>query len=182
VSRLPLIDPEDANGAAGPLLARIAGDRGQAFNVYRMLANSPGTLAGVYGLVTYLWAESELPPRVQELVILRVAQLTGSDYEWSRHRVVAARVGVPDDQVAALSDWRDARERFDQVERAALALAEETTLNVEASAGAVAAVRALLGDQATLELVVLIGFYGMVSRVLRSLDVDPEPGDVPMAG
>jgi hypothetical protein len=44
----------------------------------------------------------------------------------------------------------------------------------------VAAVRKLLGDRATLELTVLIGFYGMVSRLLRSFAVDPEPGDEPM--
>jgi hypothetical protein len=41
-------------------------------------------------------------------------------------------------------------------------------------------VRALLGEQATLELTVLVGFYGMVSRILRSLAVDPEPGDAPI--
>lgn len=180
MARLPLVDPDAATPEAAAALQAIVGERGQAFNVYRMLANSPGTLTRVYALSSYLWNESSLPPRLQELVILRVAQLTRSDYEWARHRVLARRVGVPDAQVDALATWRQTTAPFDAVERAALALTEEATTEIEASAETVAAVRALIGEAGTLELTVLIGFYGMVSRLLRSLAVDAEPGDEPV--
>jgi 4-carboxymuconolactone decarboxylase len=180
MARLPLVDPEVPGEPANALLRRIAGDRGRAFNVYRMLANSPGVLERVYELARHLWQASDLPPSLQEIVILRVAQLTGSGYEWSRHRVIAERVGVLDAKVEGLAAWREAPDLFDDHERAALALAEEVTQDVEASADTVEAVRGRLGDRATLELVVLTGLYGMVARVLRTLDVDPEPGDEPM--
>jgi AhpD family alkylhydroperoxidase len=180
MARLPLIDPATADAPAAQLLRRIAGERGRTFNVYRMLAHSPGTLEHLYALTSYLWNGSALPPRLQELVILRVAQLTDSDYEWARHRSIARRVGVDDAKVDALAGWRAAADRFDAVERAALALTEEATRDIEASASTVAAVRALVGERATVELVVLVGLYGMVSRMLRSLAVDGEPGDAPM--
>ena len=181
MARLPLHDPATAPGSAGALLERIAGERGKAFNVYRAMAGSPGVLEHMYGFASYLWNDSALDRRLIELTILRVAQLTDSDYEWCRHRDVARRVGVTDAQVDALAGWREAPDGlFDATERAALALAEEATLEVEAGAPAVSAVEELLGEQATLELVVLAGFYGMVSRILRSLAVDPEPGDVPI--
>jgi AhpD family alkylhydroperoxidase len=180
MARLPLLDPATADAPAAELLRRIAGERGKTFNVYRMLAHSPRTLEHLYALTSYLWNESALPPRLQELVILRVAQLTDSDYEWARHRPIARRVGVPDAQVDALASWRADGALFDDVERAALTLTEEATRDVEASAAAIAAVRDLLGEQATLELVVLVAIYGMVSRVLRSLAVDAEEGDAPM--
>ena len=177
MARLPLVDPQDGPLDAVAALQAIAGERGQAFNVYRMLANSPRTLERVYALSSYLWNESSLPPRLQELVILRVALLKQSDYEWAKHRNVSRRVGVPEEQVAALARWREHPDRFDAVEQAALALTEEATQHVEASAEAVARVRALIGEAATLELVVLIGFYGMVAVLLRSLAVDADPGD-----
>lgn len=181
MARLPLHDPATAPSGSGALLERIAGERGQAFNVYRALAGSPGVLEHMYGFASFLWNDSQLDQRLIELTILRVAQLTDSDYEWCRHRGIAARVGVPDAQVEALAGWRDAPAgTFDATERAALALTEEATLHVEAQERTVAAVHGLLGEQATLELTVLIGFYGMVSRILRSLAVDPEPGDAPI--
>jgi 4-carboxymuconolactone decarboxylase len=180
MARLSLVDPKSADEPTAELLARIGAERGGVFNVYRMLANSPGTLEHLFALTSYLWHRGALPPRLQEIVILRVAQLTDSHYEWARHRNVARRVGVPDGQVDALANWREAPELFDDVERAALTLTEEATLDIEASAVAVAAVRELLGEQATLELVVLTGLYGMLSRVLRSLAVDPEAGDAPI--
>jgi AhpD family alkylhydroperoxidase len=177
VARLPLVDPENSAGPAGELLQRIGRERGRVFNVYRLLANSPGTLDHVYALASYLWNASSIAPRLQEIVILRVAQLTGSDYEWARHRALARGVGVSDDQVAALATWRETPDLFNEVERAALALTDETTRDIEAGAATVASARELLGDQATLELVVLVGLYGMMSRILRSLAVDGEPGD-----
>jgi len=181
MARLPFVDPATADPAAAQALRRIAGERGHAFNVYRMLAHSPGTLERVYALASHLWQESALGPRLAELAILRVAQLTGSDYEWARHRPLAARVGVPDAQVDALACWREApAERFDARERAALALVDESTTAVEAGEGTVAAARAALGERGTVELLVLAGFYGMVARVLRSLAVDGEPGDTSM--
>jgi len=180
MARLPLVDPESGPPEAAALLREIAGERGQAFNVYRMLANSPEALRRVFSLSSWLWNESSLPPRLQELAILRVALLTRSEYEWARHRSLARRVGVPDEQVDALADWRERPDLFDALERAALRLTEEATVDVEASADAVAEVRALVGEAATLELVLLIGFYGMVSRFLRSLAVDAEPGDDPL--
>jgi hypothetical protein len=89
----------------------------------------------------------------------------------------ADHVGAPDAQGDALTWWREAPELFDAVERAGLTLTEELTQHIETSVEAVATVRELLGEQATLELVVLAGLCGMVSHQLRSLAVDPEPGD-----
>lgn len=178
MARLPLIDPATAEPRAAELLRSIAGERGQPFNVYRMLANSPAMLERVYALASELWSGA-LQKRMLELVILRVAQLTQSDYEWARHRAIARRVGVGDEQVDALLRWREQQHLYDAATCAALALAEEVTLGIEARPQTVALAHAELGDRATLELVLLIGFYGMIARLLRSLAVDAEPGDEP---
>jgi AhpD family alkylhydroperoxidase len=180
MARLPYVEAATAGAPARDVLERISAERGQAFNVYRMLAHSPRALEHVYGLASYLWFESALDRRLQELVILRVAQLTGSDYEWARHRSIARRVGVTDEQVAALAAWRSAAAIYDARERAALAVAEQATVHIDAGEEAVAELRRLAGDQALVEVLVLTGLYGLVARVLRSTAVDPEPGDEPL--
>jgi AhpD family alkylhydroperoxidase len=182
MARLPLIDPDAGEPDAVALLRRVAAERRRPFNVYRMLANSPQLFERVYSLSSYLWNESALEPRLSELVILRVAQLTRSEYEWSRHVGLARRVGVEEEKIGGLAGWRGTGTPFDPGERAALALTDEVCRDVEASAATVEAVRDFHGDQATLELVILIGFYGMVAGMLRSLAVDPEEGDVPVFG
>lgn len=178
MARVQLLDSTGAEPPAAALLEQIAGHRGHAFNVYRALANSPGALEGVYGLATFLWNESSLSRPLQEIVILRVARLCRCEYEWERHVPLARRAGLTKEQIAALWDDEPAASGcFDATELAALSMTEEATLQVEASAEAVDAVRRALGEQATVELLVLAGFYGMVARMLRSLAVDAEPGD-----
>jgi 4-carboxymuconolactone decarboxylase len=158
------------------VLARIAGERGEAFNVWRMLAHSPRALEALYGLASYLWKESSIDPDLQELLILRVAQLTGSDYEWARHRGIARHAGVTEAKVEALSEWNRQRETYSPKERAALAVVEEATVQIEASEESVAALRRVFDDTAVVEIVLLGGLYAMVARFLRTLDVDVEAG------
>jgi alkylhydroperoxidase family enzyme len=55
-----------------------------------------------------------------------------------------------------------------------LALTDELFHGIRASDAAVAAVRNHLDDRQFLELVVTIGFYGLVCRVLETLGVDHE--------
>jgi AhpD family alkylhydroperoxidase len=181
MARLPLIDPEGDSPAAA-MLSRIAGERGRAFNVYRLFANSAGVLDRMYGFASYLWSESALDPALIELTTLRVAQLTESDYEWARHRGLAERSGVSRAEIEALAAWITSEGIFTPEQRAALQLTEEVTLGVEAGEETVQLVRDLLGERATLELTVLIAFYGMVARLLRSFAVDPEPGDESIFG
>lgn len=178
MARIPLIDQASAEPETSRLLEEIAGQRGRPFNVYRMLAHSPGTLERIYGLASHLWTSSVLGAQVLELVILRVADLTDSAYERARHLPLARRAGVSEEQIAALRVWSSSpADLFSAAERAALALTDEVVAQVEAGAATVASVREHFGERGTVELIVLVGLYQMVAGLLRSLAVDGEPGD-----
>jgi alkylhydroperoxidase family enzyme len=151
-------------------------ERGAVYNIYRALSHSPAALDAVLHMARALWLESALDRPLQELIILRVAILTASDYEWGRHRIAAREVGLADEKVAALVDWRSATV-YSEAERAALAVTDEATRDVEASAGAIAELRRHYSEQQTVEIVLLVGMYNMVSRFLRSLAIDQEPGE-----
>lgn len=78
MARVPLLRPDDLPDADRQLIWR----RG---NLYRALANSPEFAAtfATYGF--WLNTRSSLPKRIQELVILKVASIHGSRFEWSAH-------------------------------------------------------------------------------------------------
>ena len=130
-------------------------------------------LAAYAGLARGLRYEAETPRALRELMILRVAQLTGSEYEWAHHRSMAAANGVPEDKVRALANWRTS-ELYDARERAALRCVEEIH-GVELSDEAFAELESELGAAATVELVLLTAFYEAVARMIQAFGLEVEP-------
>src|SRR6185312_6362107 len=56
----------------------------------------------------YLQRDSTLPPRLREMVILRVAHRAACEYEWAHHVTLAYQVGLSDaDIAAAIADYGD---------------------------------------------------------------------------
>jgi 4-carboxymuconolactone decarboxylase len=125
----------------------------------------------------FAWAlrlQCQAPREVRELMILRQAQLFGSNYEWVHHRAMAEGSGVATGKVEALRQWHSS-ELFSNLERAALAYAE-AVFDGDVP-GAVASELARWFDAAeVVELTVTAAFYAMVPRVLDALQV-PLEGD-----
>ncbi|GGR94772.1 alkyl hydroperoxide reductase AhpD [Streptomyces humidus] len=78
-------------------------------------------------------AEAGLERIVVELVNLRVSQLNGCAFCLDVHTKAALRAGEDSRRLGVLAAWRDT-ELFTPLERAALALAEATTLPCDAAA------------------------------------------------
>jgi 4-carboxymuconolactone decarboxylase len=80
-------------------------------NVYRTLIRHPALAQHYFVFLRYILSNSTLPPRDRELVILRVGWLCQSEYEWSRHTLLAHRVGLTDEEIHRIiegptaSDW-----------------------------------------------------------------------------
>ncbi|MFL6571099.1 MAG: carboxymuconolactone decarboxylase family protein [Burkholderiales bacterium] len=142
-------------------------------NLYRALANHPAIVAAWTEFANTLRHGSRTPRALRELVILRSAQVSTSEYEWAQHLRMARNAGVREAQIAALADWRSAPE-FDARERAALQLAESVTsgrVNDEAYRDAMRH----FDHHDYVELAVTAGFYAMVARVLDAMAVELEP-------
>ncbi len=69
-------------------------------------------------------ADSRLEPVDRELLILRVAWLTRSGYEWVQHARMGVDAGLTSEQVDAVPHWRTS-ELWSPKERALLAAADE---------------------------------------------------------
>ena len=142
-------------------------------NLYRALANHPAIVAAWTEFANTLRHGSRTPRALRELVILRGAQVSASEYEWAQHLKMARKAGVREAQIAALADWRRSRE-FDSRERAALQLAESVTSGRVSDEAYREAMRHF-DHQEYVELAVTAGFYAMVARVLDAMAVELEP-------
>ncbi len=66
-------------------------DRPKALNALGTLARHPALTAAFNTFNGYILFASTLTPRQRELLVLRVATLRGSAYEWEQHRVPGGR-------------------------------------------------------------------------------------------
>ena len=148
---------------------------GTPVNLYRALGNHPALTAAWTEFANAIRHESRTPRALREIMILRTAQIARSEYEWAHHLRMARKAEVSEAKIAALADWRSAKE-FDAKERAALALTEavmacSVTDDVHAEG------KLHFNDAEFVELALTAGFYAMVSRMLDALRVELD-GDV----
>ncbi|KAA1415541.1 carboxymuconolactone decarboxylase family protein [Nocardioides humilatus] len=104
-------------------------------------------MAGVSKLIHAAAAEVGISERLIELVNLRVSQINGCAYCLDVHHAKAVRLGEDPRRIAVLQEWQET-ELFDDVESAALELAECITLIPEPADRVVVedCARAGLGD------------------------------------
>jgi 4-carboxymuconolactone decarboxylase len=181
VVRIPYVDPERA-----PEPVREALERLPALNIFRMLANAETVFRPFLGFGNALLADLELNGILRELAILRVSRLTPhADYEWVQHAPIARAVGASDEQVGALE--RDDIEAgcFDAAQRAVLRFTSEVVLDARASDETFAELEALLPPRQIVELLLVIGQYMMLARVMATLELELDepaaPGGLPFS-
>jgi uncharacterized peroxidase-related enzyme len=94
MSRLPLIQPQTATGAAAELLAGVQKALGVTPNMTKAMANSPAVLKAYLDLSGAL-GSGKLSAGVRERIALVVAQENGCDYCLSAHTYIATnRAGL----------------------------------------------------------------------------------------
>jgi len=174
ISRLGAAPESPDDAILADMFARIRAKRGHLLNIHQAAGHAPKMLRAQAAYATALREESSLPRDLQELLILRIAQVNNSDYEQSVHRPIAVACGVPPAKVAALPAWR-ASPSFDARERAALEFVEQAALSGEVDDAVFAAAKNAFAPQGVIELASLVGWYVGNSRFVRALRIASEP-------
>lgn len=167
MQRVPLAEFEPA------LKKRLEELWGTPPNLYRALANHPDIIAAWTEFANALRNGTRTARALRELVILRGAQLSRSEYEWAHHVKMARKAGVREAQIAVLGNWRSSDE-FDAREKAALAIADAVTEG-RVPDEVYRDVVKHFDHHDYVELAVTAGFYAMVARVIDALGVQLEP-------
>ncbi|MGD0764772.1 MAG: carboxymuconolactone decarboxylase family protein, partial [Dehalococcoidia bacterium] len=175
MARVSYATPSQATGDAHEVMAKIREQGGEVLNLHRALARSPSSLRNFLRLGNSLLSYGQLPPVLREIVILRIAQTTGADYEWAHHVPLAKQAGVTNEQIARLRVWT-AADVFDARVRAALRYADAAVGDRLVPDDVFEAARSQLSEGEIVELTLVCGFWGgLVACVLRSLEIDIEP-------
>ena len=174
MARLPYV-PADVTEPADLVAAIRTRRGGRLLNLDRMLLHSPPLAAGWNAYLGAVRNQLSLDPLLRELAMCAVASLNGAEYEFIHHAPVFVAAGGTQEQVESLRNPTTATPGvFDARGAAALQLTIEMTRNVRVADATFTAVRAVLGEQPTVELVAVIAAYNMVSRFLVALGVEPE--------
>ncbi|MGY1693609.1 carboxymuconolactone decarboxylase family protein [Geodermatophilus sp. SYSU D00814] len=171
--------PEAADD--GPTAELLRGRReGVLTTLDRLLLHSPPVAEGWNALLGALRRGTTLADDLRELVVLRVAVLTGAGFPWAAHEPIARRAGLTDEQLEALrAEDAAAEPGWTPVQAAVLAFTDASARAVTVPDDVFDAVRAHLDDRQVVELAVLVGGYGMVARFLVAFDVPLPGGEVP---
>jgi 4-carboxymuconolactone decarboxylase len=162
---------DDARLAA--IYDRVTKSAGAVPTMYQALGNSPEILDAWIGLGWGLRSASTADRGLHELVILRVAQLTRSDYVWRSHWRPALKSGIDEARLHALDQWRE-RNLFTGSERAVLALADALTQDVAVPDDVWSEIATRFDDRQRVELVMTISWYCCVARFAAGLEVPLE--------
>jgi alkylhydroperoxidase family enzyme len=115
-----------------------------------------------------------LPRADSELVILRVAHNTGSEYEWGHHERLGAAAGLDAGRIAAVREGA-AAPGWSGRQALLLRATDELHADRTISDSLWAELRPLLGDEELIELCLLVGHYEMLAMTLNALAVEPDP-------
>lgn len=141
-----------------------------AGNMLATLVRHPALMRAYLPLGFYLQQDSTLPPRLREMVILRVAHRTACEYEWGHHMGLAHRIGLSDADIAAAT----ADHGGDGVAAPALRAVDELISGFRISDGTWTELADSLDERQCMDLVFTIGAYMLLAAALNTFGVQPE--------
>ncbi len=173
MARVSLVQKENAHPMVKELYEKNEARGEGVINLFKVLGHCPYIGLNFQRLGNSILRGEELSPKLKELAILRVGNLAQCEYEFTKHTAVALRVGVSQEQIDEIGNWKSSKE-FNKEERDVLAYTDEVALQVKATDRTFNQIRSFLSEHSIVELTVAIGFYGMVCRVLVALQVELE--------
>src|SRR3954452_5114662 len=182
MARIEPIDPAAASDKVREALEALP-----PLNIFRTLAHAETAFRPFLRFGGAVLGQMEVDPIVRELAILTVAKEGEAHYEWIQHVAIAKHVGATDEQIAALaeadscaSEGADERIRaaaagdgvFNAAQQAAIELAAAVVRGPRVSGDLYDCVKAQFSDREIVELLLAIGEYLMLARVMTVLEVE----------
>jgi alkylhydroperoxidase family enzyme len=171
VARLPYVEPASAPQEVRDILERLP----RPLNVFKLMAHAETNFRPLLRLGTSILTEQQLAAALRELAILETAHRCGADYEWTQHVAIAKAVGVTEEQVAALAADRLDAPCFGALERAVLDATADIVRDGHLPEAHFTALTQQLSTREIVELILAVGFYMTLARLMVVADIDPDP-------
>ena len=168
--------PSNARHPVSPLDASSP----KGLNAMGVLAHHPELTNAYNQLIRHALYFTTISIRQRELLILRVAHVRDSRYEWAQHVYQAGAAGIEPDEVARVRIG-PAAEGWTALERALLSAADELVAEARIADDTYAALAAELDAQQLMDVVFTVGAYDLFAMALRTFDVELDDDLQPFA-
>jgi alkylhydroperoxidase family enzyme len=156
---------------AGPRRSMTGDSRGQGANILGALAHHPALAKAFFTLNGHLLRATTLTPRLRELVILRMAFLRESSYEWAQHVFLARDAGLTDLEIAWIA-WGPEAPVWDELDASVLRAVGELDHDGFIADETWAVLVEHFDAQQILDVIFTAGAYTTIAWMVESLGVD----------
>jgi len=180
MTRLAPLPPEAMNEAQRRIVAEItAGPRGGVYGPLLAWLRSPELCDRGQRLGEFCRYNSSLPPKLSELVILVTARHWRAQFEWYAHAPIALEAGLPAAAIEAIRN-RETPKLDDPDQALVYRFASEYYATHRVGDALYAAAVERLGERAVVDLVGIMGYYGLIAMTLNVFEIplpegEPEP-------
>ena len=176
--RLPDIDPARLDPEQRRVHDEIlSGPRGIVEGPLRVWVNNPGLADRAQALGAYCRYGTSLPQRLSELAIIVTGAHWQAGFEWAVHGPIALKAGLDPEAVEAIRTGRTPR--FARADEAAVhAFSAELLRDRKVSDAIYRAALTELGQTGVIDLVGVLGYYGLISMTIQAFEV-PLPAGAP---
>ena len=178
MTRVPEPSRDDLAPSTRAIHDRIAATRGGLRGPYGVLLHHPALCERVAALGEQLRFHSVLSGADLELAILAAGREAESPYEWAAHEPIAVREGARPEAITVVREGMSTHalhRREALIVDTVRALYRDHRLTADEFSRA----ETELGRQGLIELVTLVGYYGMIAGVLNAYEVDLPAGATP---
>jgi 4-carboxymuconolactone decarboxylase len=174
--RLPELDPTALDDEGRRVYeAIVAGPRGVVQGPLRVWLNSPALADRAQALGAFCRYGTSLEPRLSELAILVTGAFWRAGFEWHVHAPIAADAGVSAGVIEEIR--RGATPDFvREDEHCVYAFAHELLNTHRVSAETYGDAEKVLGRRGLVELVGILGYYGLISMTICAFEVPVPDG------
>ncbi len=156
--------------------AILSGPRGVVQGPLRVWLNSPELADRAQALGAFCRFGTVLPPRLSELAIITAGAYWKAGFEWAVHAPIALKTGLDPQAVEAIR--KGEQPGFERPDEAAVhAFAHELLHNRKVSDATYQRAEQELGGRALVDLVGILGYYGLISMTIVAFEVPVPEGE-----
>lgn len=177
MSRLPELDPEKFSPDQKKVHAAIlAGPRGRVVGPLKVWLKNAGLAEHAQALGAYCRFNSSLPPRLSELAICMTGAFWKANYEWFAHAPMANKAGIDPAAIEAIRTGGTPKFTKSD-EQAVHDFTRELLTTRRVAAATFERAKKELGETGVIDLVGIVGYYGLVSVTLNAFELPLPEGE-----
>jgi hypothetical protein len=144
--------------------------------LFRTLAIHDELMSRMRPLGSGILGHGRVPPRDREIVIHRTCARAGAEYEWGVHVLAfGTPLGLTDAQIAATAAGTADDPAWSDADRLLVRMVDELHDSCAVSAPVWSGLAERYSDDQLLELVIICGWYRLLSGVINAVGIELEP-------